>query len=240
MIPKIIHFCWIGGTDIPEDVNRCIDTWKKFLPDYEIMRWSEENFDVNIIPYTKEAYEAGRYAFVSDYIRLFALYNYGGIYMDTDVEVLKNLDPLLQNHAFTGFEDTDRISAWLFGSEKNNPLFKEFIDSYSERHFVKSDGSFDLTPNPVPITQKLTEHGLLLNNQYQELDFITIYPMDYFCPYNPYREGKNLFTKNTYMNHLFNGTWKSGKDRFKSHIKIITQRVIGKKNTEKILSWIKR
>lgn len=238
MIPKIIHFCWISK-DIPEDVEKCIATWKKYLPDYEIVRWTAENFDVNTIPYTKEAYDAGKYAFVSDYIRLYALYNFGGIYLDSDIEVLKNMDDLLNNRAFTGFEDTDRVAAWMFGSEKNNPLFKEFLDDYNGRHFIKPDGSYDLTPNPVPITKRMIEHGLKLDNSYQELDCITIYPMDYFCPFNPYREGKNCFTSNTYMNHLFNGKWKSNKEKFKSRTKIIIQKIIGKKNTERILGVIK-
>lgn len=214
MIPKIIHYCWMSGEDYPEDIKKCIQSWKDLLPDYEIILWNSENFDVNICKYVREAYDNRKWAFVSDYVRLYALYHYGGIYLDSDIEVLKNLDNLLLNEAFTGFEDNDRIAAWIFGSEKNNPIFKEFLDHYTERSFVRPDGTFDMTPNPVPITKTLLKHGLILNDSLQELDHITVYPQDFFCPYNPSREPKYNFTSNTLVNHHFNGAWRGEEEHY--------------------------
>lgn len=242
MIPKIIHFCWFSDsleTVYPDDVRKCMNSWKEKLPDYEIRCWNEKNFDASGLQYTKEALASKKYAFVSDYVRLFALYNYGGIYLDSDVEVFRNFDDLLQNQAFTGFEEEDRIATWILGSEKGNPLFRELMDDYKERRFLQPDGSFDLTPNPVPLTKKMMEHGLALNNCFQKLDCITVYPMDYFCPFNPYRVGKNLFTDHTYTNHHFNGSWKSGKERIRGKIKILFQKVFGKKMTDKIICRLK-
>lgn len=239
MIPKIIHYCWLSEEPYPELVRKCIHSWEDKLGDYEIICWDTSRFDVNTIPYTREAYEAGKYAFVSDYIRLWALYNHGGIYLDSDVEVLRNMDDLLLNKAFVGFEDIDRITAWMLGSEKGNDLFKEFLSEYDNKHFLLSNGKYDYTPNPVPLTRKMVEHGLRLDNSYQELDFITVYPMDYFCPYNPYRASGDCFSDNTYVNHYFSGAWKTKGRRIKSKIKIGMSKAIGKKNTDRITALIK-
>lgn len=123
MIPKIIHYCWMSGEPFPELIRDCIDSWKAKLPDYKIIEWNSQNFDYNIIPYTKEAMEKKKYAFVSDYVRLYALYKYGGIYLDSDIKVLKSFDSLLNDKAFTGFESKERIGVWLLASEKQNPFF---------------------------------------------------------------------------------------------------------------------
>ena len=206
-IPKKIHFCWLSGEAYPELIQKCIKSWKEKLPDYEIKCWNTKNFDVNICQYTKEAFQAKKYAFVSDYVRLYALYNEGGIYLDSDIEVIKRFDDLLQNTAFTSFEKNDQtVAAWIFGSEKKNPIFKEFLDYYTNRAFILPNGEYDLTPNPFPITNICVNHGLRLNGQKQELDYITIYPRDYFCPYNRATEELNI-TKNTYCIHYFNGAW---------------------------------
>ena len=209
MIPKIIHYIWFSDPpNYPDDVVECINSWKDKLPDYEIKLWNTKNFDISVCRYVQEAYQEKKFAFASDYVRLWVLYNYGGIYLDSDIEVLKNFDDLLDNKGFTCFEDTNGIAAWIFGSEKGNPLFKEFMDDYEGRRFILGDGQYDTTPNPVPITKRLVEHGLQVNGEYQKLDQITVYPMDYFCPFNPYREGEDCFTENTYANHHFNGGWK--------------------------------
>ncbi|MCR4791489.1 MAG: glycosyl transferase [Lachnospiraceae bacterium] len=209
MIPKIIHYVWFSDPpEYPDDVIKCMDSWKKHLPDYEIIHWNAKNFDLSLSKYAQEAYIEKKYAFASDYVRLWVLYNYGGIYLDSDIEVIKNFDSLLSEKAFTCFEDKDRIAAWIFGSEKGNPLFKEFLDDYNDRSFILENGMYDLTPNPVPITNRLIEHGLQLDGNYQKLDDITIFSMDYFCPFNPYRDGDDCFTDNTYVNHHFNGEWK--------------------------------
>lgn len=206
-IPKIIHYCWMSGEEFPELIQKCINSWKEKLPDYEIKCWSTENFDINICQYTREAFQAKKYAFVSDYVRLYALYSEGGIYLDSDIEVLKKFDDLLENAAFTGFEKNDGIvAAWIFGSEKGNPIFKEFLEYYADRPFILKDGKYDLTPNPIPITDTCVKHGLLLNGEEQKLDYITIYPRDYFCPYNRATEELNI-TENSYTIHYFNGAW---------------------------------
>ena len=219
MIPKIIHYCWFSDPpQYPQDVLNCMRSWREKLPDYEIKLWNASNFDLSECPYAQEAYNEKKYAFASDYVRLWVLYHYGGIYLDSDIEVLKNFDDLLDNPAFTGFEDKKRIAAWIFGSEKGNPIFKEFLDYYTDRHFIQSEGQYDLTPNPVPITNCLIRHGLQLNGLYQKLEGITVYPMDTFCPFNPYRDGPNYFTKNTYANHHFNGGWLSSEQKIQNAI----------------------
>lgn len=211
-IPKIIHFCWLSEDEYPELIEKCIDSWKKKLPDYEIKCWNTKNFDVNICRYTKEAFQAKKYAFVSDYVRLYALYHEGGIYLDSDIEVLKSFDDLLNDVAFTCFENDHAVAAWIFGSEKGNPLFKEFMDYYEDKVFIMPNGEYNLTPNPVPITNKCVEEGLTLNGQKQKLCNITIYPQEYFCPYNRATEELDI-TENTYAIHYFNGSWISDKKK---------------------------
>ncbi|WP_406538397.1 glycosyltransferase family 32 protein [Fibrobacter sp.] len=210
MIPKIIHTVWFSnGFNYPPDVIKCMNSWKDKLPDYKIMHWNATNVDFSNCPYAKEAFEVGKFAFASDYVRLWALFNYGGIYLDSDVEVLKSFNDLLDNKAFAGFEEKKRIATCVLGCEKGNPLFKEFIDDYNGRHFKLGENQYDITPNPVPITQRLVKRGLKFNNKKQLLENITVYPMDFFCPFNPYRRGKDLFTKNTIANHHFSGAWKN-------------------------------
>ena len=208
MIPKIIHYCWFSGDPFPEDIEKCIESWRKHFPDYEIIQWNTSNFDVNMSRYTSEAFSKRKWAFLSDYARLWILYNYGGIYLDSDIEVFKSFDPLLSNHAFTGFESNDRIAAWIFGSEKGNSVIGELLDYYKDRSFILPNGDLDLTPNPVPLTQILIKHGMTRNNEYQILcdGNFTIYPMTYFCPKRPY-EKTECFTENTYAMHLFSGAW---------------------------------
>ena len=140
MIPKVIHYCWFGGNPLPELAKKCIESWKKFCPDYQIIEWNESNFDLNINTYVKEAYTAEKWAFVSDVARLYALVNYGGIYMDTDVEVLKPLDDILNFKAVSGFETKERIPTGMMACEKGHPLFEEFLREYNEAHFIKNDG----------------------------------------------------------------------------------------------------
>ncbi len=205
MIPKIIHFCWLSGEPYPDLVKKCMQSWNRYLPDYKIMIWTTENFDVDICPYTREAFDKKKYAFVSDYVRLYALYEFGGIYLDSDIEVLRNFDSLLNNIAFSGFESSDRIAAWIFGSEARNPLFEELLKYYDGRHFLHN-GKMDLTPNPIPITNCLKKHGLQMNNKIQELDLIKIYPIDYFAT-KDLETGKVVITENSYTIHHFNGAW---------------------------------
>ncbi|NDV84917.1 glycosyltransferase family 32 protein [Bacteroides sp. 51] len=235
MIPKIIHYCWFGGKELPQLAKKCIESWKIYLPDYEIKEWNEENFDINQNEYVKEAYEAKKFAFVTDFVRLFALYNEGGIYMDTDVEVLRNLDVFLNLNAFSGFEDETMIPTGIMGSEKKGNWVKENLDYYYDRHFLTEDGTFDLTTNVVTITNLMLKHGLYQNNTYQDfVNFFTIYPKDYFCP-KSYIDGKIYLTENTYCIHHFASSWLSPKDRIINKI----ARKIGSRE-RRILGKIRR
>lgn len=208
MIPKIIHYCWFGHGKLPELAVKCIDSWKKFLPDYEIKEWNEDNFDLNFSPFVKEAYECRKFAFVSDVARLYALYTDGGIYMDTDVEVLKPLDVFLKHNAFSGFENNNCVPTGIMGSEKNSVWARENLDYYKNRHFIKPDGSWDTTTNVTIITNYMLSRGLKPINKYQEFrGLITMYPNDFFCP-KDHATGKIHLTENTYTIHHFSGSWK--------------------------------
>ncbi|WP_408071408.1 glycosyltransferase family 32 protein [Butyrivibrio sp. JL13D10] len=214
-VPKIIHYCWFSDLNkknkgFPKDVNYCIETWKNILKDYRIIEWNQSNFDISKSPlYVQEAYNSGKYAFVSDYVRVWALFNYGGIYLDTDVEVYKDFDEFLNSKGFFGFETTKHIGTCILASESHNSLFYEILQEYGNKRFIKENGEYDETPNPSLLTNKLLEKGLALNNQYQKVDDFDIYPMDYFCPFNPYRESGSCFSKRTVINHHFSGSWKT-------------------------------
>lgn len=218
MIPKVIHYVWFGGGSLGEKEKYCIESWKKHLPDYDIVRWDESNFDININPYCKEAYEEKKWAFASDFARLWVLVHFGGIYMDTDVEVLKPLDSFLGHKAFSGFETPKDIPTGIMACEKEFPLFKELLSGYDERHFIKNDGTYDLTTNVVAITQYCLNHGLRLDNSYQVVNDFALYPNDYFCP-KSYRTGEILLTERTCTIHHFNSSWQNEDIREVSMIK---------------------
>lgn len=207
MIPKTIHYCWFGGNPLPKSALKCIASWRKYLPDYEIKEWNESNFDVNVIPYTQEAYEAKKFAFVTDYVRLYALYKEGGIYMDTDVEVLKSFNPFLHHHAFSGFESDNNVPTGMMAAETGSLWAKDLLCGYDGRTFINPDGSLDTTTNTAVITQYMVSKGLILNNHYQDLaDLITIYPSEYFCP-KDHGTGQIYLTPNSYCIHHFAGSW---------------------------------
>ena len=235
MIPKKIHYCWFGKNPLPEIAKKCIATWKKFCPDYEIIEWNEKNFDINSNAYVREAYENKKWAFVSDYVRLYALYNYGGIYMDTDVQVLKPLDFFLNEQAFSGFEAYDRVPTGIMGAEKNHPFFRMLLDYYTDRRFVLNDGKFDYTTNVEVITRYCTERGLLLNNTKQAVEGFTLYPFDYFCP-KDYDTKEIRLTENSYTIHHFDGSWMPKSQKIKEKI----QKLIGKKMTNKVVEFKKK
>lgn len=212
MIPKRIHYCWFGGNPLPELAIKCIESWKKYCPEYEIIEWNEKNFDLNCNRYVSEAYKCKKWAFVTDYVRLYAMVTQGGIYMDTDVEVLKNLDIFLEKRAFSGFETEKSIPTGIMACEKDFPLFKELLDEYKERAFIKENGEMDLTTNVTAITNTCLKHGLSLNNQLQQISDFTLYPKEFFCPKN-YETGKIECTKNTYTIHHFSGSWHTEKEK---------------------------
>lgn len=230
MIPKIIHYCWINDNKschLPKVVQECINSWKEFLPDYEIKEWNINNFDINKNSYIREAYKEKKYAFVSDYIRLYVLYTYGGIYLDTDVKVLKSFNDLLKNKAFMGFESVDRIATCIIGSEKKNRIIAEMLNLYDNKHFIDKNGKLNLTPNTVLVKPILKKYGIKYNNILQKKEIITIYPIEYFCPLNG-MTGEINITSNSYAIHLFNASWLSQKEKarlklYKSYYSILNK-----------------
>lgn len=212
-IPKIVHYCWFGKGELPELAKKCIESWKKNLPDYEIKEWNESNFDLNCNKYVKEAYENRKYAFITDYVRLYVLYNYGGVYMDTDVEVLKPLDKFLTHSAFSGFENNNAIPTGIMASTKGNKWIELLLKDYENISFVRKDGSLDLTTNVIRITNTTKDnYNIELNNTFQDLGDVVFYPHDYFCP-KDWNTGKINLTDNTYTIHHFNGSWHSKKEK---------------------------
>lgn len=210
MIPKVIHYCWFGGKPLPESALRCIASWRRFFPDYEIREWNEGNFDVNSIPYTAQAYAAGKYAFVSDYARFKILYENGGLYFDTDVEVIKSFDDILARGAFMGCElaapEGGANPGLGLGVAPGLGLYKELLDRYEALEFVREDGSLNLTTIVKYTTDLLVEHGLKPSNEIQSVAGINIYPREYFNPLDD-NTGKLVITANTHSIHWYSKTW---------------------------------
>lgn len=213
-IPKIIHYCWFGGNPLPEKDQICIESWKKYCPDYKIIEWNESNYDISKNDYMKEAYDAQRWGFVPDYARLDVLYQYGGIYLDTDVELLKNLDVLLNQKGFMAFESEYAVAPGLIiAAEPHNSTIKDMMDCiYSMRHFRREDGTYDMVASPKMATEYLVNKGLACNNELQTVDGIRIYPKEYFCP-KDYTSGKINITSNTYSIHHYNASWQTVKQK---------------------------
>ncbi|MEH6906764.1 glycosyltransferase [Neobacillus drentensis] len=233
-IPKVIHYCWFGGKEKPTIVKKCIQSWEKNLPQYEILEWNEGNFNIELNSYVKEAYNAGKYAFVSDYVRVYALYNYGGIYLDTDVEVFKPFDDLLHHNSFWGFEQANFIATSTIGAEKGNALIKEFLDSYYEKKFIRNDGTYNQLTNVAIITKLLEDKGLKTNGQYQEINRLGVfYPQTYFSPYD-YINCQTFITEKTYTIHHFYKSWLPAGKRIKGKIKLILSKLIGGHNIARL------
>lgn len=214
MIPKILHYVWVGKNPLPDSVLTYIASWKKYCPDYQIMEWNEDNFDIASNRYAYEAYIAKKWAFVSDFIRLSVLYKYGGIYLDSDVELIKNLDTFLTVPAFSGFESSHLVPTGLIGSEAKNVWIGYLLSYYDHRSFVLSNGEYDLTPNTITITNMTKKRypKLILKNIYQNLDSeVVFFPYDYFCAKNC-TTGEITITENTHAIHHFAGSWLSEKE----------------------------
>ena len=231
MIPKIIHYCWFGRGEMPQLAKDCIASWHQHMPDYDYKLWNEDNFDVNVVPYTKEAYEAGKYAFVSDYVRLLALSKEGGIYFDTDVKVFKSFDNLLFLNAFAGFEGSKHIplGTCVMASVADGTWVKEQLHNYQGRHFIKKDGSFDMTTNVQFISAKMSERGFVQNGKEQDYEDLHVFPVDYFCPRQT--TGEYIRTDNTYSDHLGLGTWTNASNSWK----MLVGRLFGKKCMTKLI-----
>lgn len=227
MIPKVIHYCWFGKGEKPKLAKKCIASWKKYCPDYEIIEWNENNFDINCCPYVKEAYESRRFAFVTDYVRLYIMFTQGGIYMDTDVEVTRNLDEFLVHKAFSGFESETQIQTGIMAGEKGFPLFENLLSYYDGRHFLDKNGNQDTTTNVITITAMLSERGFIPNGKYQVVDGFALYPRDYFCPLDD-STGVMYDSKNTATIHWFNKSWVPQRLRVRSKITRFFHRLFGK------------
>lgn len=207
MIPKVIHYCWFGEKPLPEYAVKCINSWKKYCEGYEIIEWNENNFDIHCTQYTEEAFNQKRWAFVSDYARLFIIYNEGGIYFDTDVELIKNIDDLRTSQAFFAQEIGGMVATGLgFGAEKGNSIIKLMMDEYVKAIFVLDTGELDLLPCPVRNTKALFELGYQKSGKTQTVMNAIIYAAEYFCPYN-YIKNKLDITCNTYSIHHYEGSW---------------------------------
>ena len=220
MIPKVIHYCWFGGQSLPQSAERCIKSWQTFLPDYEIKRWDESNFDVNRIPYTRKAYKAGKYAFVSDYARFWVIYNYGGLYFDTDVEVVKSLDDIIRTGPFMGVEQIGRekiaVNPGLgFGAFAGMSALKDLLVMYEEMSFINDHAELSKNNIVEIATRYLIKGGLQNTQQIQMCSGFTIYPVDYFCPID-YNTRELCITNNTRTIHHFAESWVPRSTRFKN------------------------
>lgn len=224
MIPKKIHYCWFGRGEKPKLAKKCIESWKKFCPDYEIIEWNEDNFDINQNEYTKYCYDNKKFAFLSDYARLMVVYKEGGIYFDTDVEVIKSFDALLNNKAFVGFETDEYVNTGVgFGAEKNNPVIEQMLREYDKL----SDGKSGTIGCPILNTEALKKSGLKLNGQTQSLKDVTVYSAEYFNPYDA-PTGRLSKSENTYSIHWYAASWMSKRKRLRCLVMKPVHRLLGK------------
>lgn len=233
MIPKIIHYCWFGGNPLDNKSKKCIESWKKFFPDYEIKEWNEYNFDCTQCQYSAEAYKEKKWAFVSDYARFKILYEHGGIYFDTDVEVIKDFAPILEQGAFMGSEspDASKKSAVNPGLGIAAPagldFYKEIIENYENSTFYKENGELNLYTIVERTTDFLKKYGLKNINNIQDVAGIRVYPKEYFCPIDM-ETGKLEITENTYSIHRFAGSWENKNNKFRGNLYRIMNRYFGK------------
>ena len=217
MKTKTIHYCWFGGKPKPKLVLKCMESWKKYCPDWEIREWNEGNFDVNCCAFVREAYAAGKWAFVSDYCRFYALSLCGGVYLDTDVELLRPIDDLPDT--FVGFERRDFVASGLIrGAEANDPVCLEMLEAYHQRHFLREDGSHCLTVVGELETDILKRHGLIMNDSLQTVCGTTVFPREYFAPID-FELGETNITEHTYSIHHYAASWISPWGKFKLKIR---------------------
>ena len=212
MIPNTIHYCWYGGKELPELAVHCIESWKKYCPECQIIRWDETNTNLNENDYIREAYENKKWAFITDYVRLKALYEYGGVYMDTDVELIDSLDTFLVHEAFSGFENDTQIPTGIMAAEKEHLFIKELLSYYEGKHFIKENGYIDTTTNVQIITNIAMRNGFEPNNTLQTVCGMTFYPRDFFCP-KDHTTGEINITKNTVCIHHFDGSWHTEEEK---------------------------
>ena len=242
-IPHIIHYCWFGNPKKPKSVQKYIDNWHKMLPDYEFMEWNESNCDLeHEIVYVQEAYHCKKYAFVSDYIRIKKLNEYGGVYFDTDVKVLRSFDKYLENaQVVLGFQGVGNLGTAFIATVAHHPLFEKFLEKYVIRHFIQEDGSMDQTSINVSLDPLVEACGLdLYNDSYQVLnEGIVVYPTEYFCAFD-IENWHPVITGNSCTVHYMESSWRSNKIRAKILLLRVIFRLIGTKNYDRIRALIKR
>lgn len=239
MIKKIIHYCWFGGNKKPKIIKNCIASWKKYCPDYQIKEWNETNFDIDFCRYSREAYDNKKWAFVSDVARFYILNEYGGIYLDTDVELLKTLDGFLESN-FVAFENAKSINTGLImACEKDDDLCKYMLSGYTMDRFIQTDGSFNLKNVCERVTEYFVAKGLIQEDRTQRIADYVIYDTSYFNPMNM-DTGRVQLKENTVSVHRYTATWVSRSDRFRGKVYNIICRTCGKKFAENLRKIIGR
>lgn len=208
LIPKKIHYCWFSGTPIPDKLRGCIDSWKRFCPDYEIIRWDEGNYDFGKSLYMRQAYERQRWSFVSDVARLDILYRHGGIYLDTDVELRRSLDELLYQPAFCGVEKWGIVNTSMSGAQPGNLVVRAMMDYRKDRPFLYKDGGENWMSSGYYDTLPLIQKGMRPNGETQLIagSMMTVYAAEFFQPFD-YMSGETHITQNTFAIHHFSGAW---------------------------------
>ncbi len=219
-VPKIIHYCWFGPKEIPALELHCMLSWEKYFPDYEVMFWNEETFDINSNRFAQQAYQGGHYAFVSDYVRTKVLYEYGGIYLDTDVEIIHYFDNVIKDgFSFLGFENSTHIGSAVMGMSKKHPIMGEFMNYYLNNSFINNSGDIDTIANVIKFTDILTTQGLNTNGKRQVVKDIDIYPRDYFYPKN-ISNNEFIVTNNTLSIHKYSCSWMTPREFKRGNNKI--------------------
>lgn len=235
MIPKQIHYCWFGQKPFPPSVNNCIESWKRYCSDYDIILHNEDNIDIESHPYMKEAYDAHKWAFVSDLARLLVIYEHGGIYLDTDVELISQLDPVLDNKFFFAIEKDTNIrngeeyifvnTGLGFGAEAGNEVVKSLIDEYNGVHFRNNKQTYDLTPCPVRNSRAVEKFGWKGKDELMEFMDGTIYPSDYFCP-EEFSSDYKRYTDNTISIHHYDASWKTSREKMVNQMKTNVKKML--------------
>ena len=239
---KKIHYIWLGGNPKSRLIKKCIKSWQKHMPDWEIIEWNESNLNIDINTYCRQAYDAKKYAFASDVLRFDILYREGGLYFDIDVKMLKNFETLVQeNEAFCGFENNKRLAPGLvlYAKQLGNPIYKQIVDLYSESSFIKDDGSYNLKVVGDYFYDIVSKYGIVLEDKYQKIDNMTIFPSEYFCPTDGIRSVDN-YTPNTYSVHLYAATWVNKQKKRKDALRKFFYTALtpkGVKTLKKIVRW---
>lgn len=240
MIPKKIQYIWFGKGKKSELITQCMRKTKEMLPDWDINEWTEDNYDIEQCEYMKEAYEKKQYAFASDYARFDILYKYGGVYLDTDVELLKRIpDTLLMDWGFTGIEGNQKVAPGLiFACEAGNEMVKEILDNYRRDHFIDEHGKMNTKTVVDRVTEVFSKYGFQRNGKEQIINGFHIYPCKYFCAYDFVTKEFEI-TENTISIHHYTATWLSTRKRIRAKIQNGIRKVVGKENYKKLIT-IKR